>query len=173
MAKFKDFWNWYVRGEYHCDHCPYSWEERGCEDCDAGCYIKGELYDTCRLLPPFRAIIGKLRKNKYEYFREHEYDGCGEDYEKTLGCENKITELILSSLVDYDLIYPGAKGYNIIADKERVFRENASRIYYEYEEYAHPFTERETLGELWRKALKATWDASFGKLRPYFGVKNS
>lgn len=27
---------WY---ECDCEHCPLSWEERGLEDCDCGCYM--------------------------------------------------------------------------------------------------------------------------------------
>ena len=39
-------WHWYIKGEYHCDKCPYCWEERTSyeyDEWDAGCYIKGDL----------------------------------------------------------------------------------------------------------------------------------
>ena len=82
MNKFKRFWNYYIKGEYHCDTCPFCWEERGYEDADAGCYIKGELQDTCRLIPPFRFLIGWGRRRKVRYIRNHEYDDYPEFIEK-------------------------------------------------------------------------------------------
>lgn len=78
----KNFIDWYIKGYYHCDHCPYSWEERGLEDGDAGCYIKGEICDTCRLIQPFKGIIGRMRKNRYEYWESKRYEGYGEWYEE-------------------------------------------------------------------------------------------
>ena len=53
---------WYIRGEYHCDKCPFCFGGEylpGCDDYeDAGCYIFGDLRDTCRLIPPIRFILG-------------------------------------------------------------------------------------------------------------------
>ena len=56
--RIKTLWKWYVLGYYHCDKCPFCWEERGYEDCDCGCYIRGDIRDTCRLIEPFRTLIG-------------------------------------------------------------------------------------------------------------------
>lgn len=54
--------DWYIKGEYHCDNCPFCWggEYRpGCDDYDdVGCYIFNDLKDSCRLLPPLRFILG-------------------------------------------------------------------------------------------------------------------
>ena len=70
-------WHWYIKGEYHCDQCPYSWEERGLEDADAGCWLfeDGELRDTCRYVrnPISKAIVNKKR-NMYD----SQYDGWEE-----------------------------------------------------------------------------------------------
>lgn len=65
--RISDYWHWYILGEYHCDHCPYSWEERYDDDCDAGCCIKGDIQDTCRLIPPVRGIVGFFATKRYIY----------------------------------------------------------------------------------------------------------
>lgn len=44
------------------------------------CRVYGELCDTCRLLPPFRAIIDRPKKNKYSYWENRRYDGVEEWY---------------------------------------------------------------------------------------------
>lgn len=76
--KFRNFVKWYIKGYYHCDKCPYSWEERGLEDVEAGCYIKGNICYTCRLIPPFKNIIGYFKKKK----REKEYEEWEKEWEK-------------------------------------------------------------------------------------------
>jgi hypothetical protein len=83
MKKIKQFWNWYIKGEYHCDKCPLCWGGDylpGCEDYDdCGCYLKGgvldELPDSCRLLPPIRFLLGYFPKRKAEYYEAHQHDG--------------------------------------------------------------------------------------------------
>lgn len=64
--KIKNIWEWYVLGYYHCDKCPYSWEDMDyygeCNDC--GCYRFGELRDTCRhIRNPISQLIVNARIN--------------------------------------------------------------------------------------------------------------
>ena len=75
----KNFWNYYIKGHYHCDTCPFCWGGEylvGCDDYDdAGCYIKGDIADcSCRLIPPIRFLIGWGRRKKTTYLQNHEYD---------------------------------------------------------------------------------------------------
>lgn len=70
-----EVYRYYIRGDYHCDVCPYSWEERGEEDADAGCYLFGELRDTCRLIRnPISRMIVNARMNdadgRYDFWTE-------------------------------------------------------------------------------------------------------
>lgn len=63
MTKIKKYllqwYRWYIHGSYHCDKCPMCWEDRYYDgDSDCGCYIYGDLRDSCRLLPIFRNAIG-------------------------------------------------------------------------------------------------------------------
>lgn len=90
-SKLWEIWHWYIKGEYHCDKCPYSWEERGEEDADAGCLLSkdGELRDTCRYIrnPISRMIVnGKIND------RDREYDGWKDYIEQYEICKQIITE---------------------------------------------------------------------------------
>lgn len=67
---------WYIFGDYHCDKCLYSWEERGQEDADAGCFLFGDLRDDCRHIPN---PISQLIVNKKINESEMQYD-CWNDY---------------------------------------------------------------------------------------------
>lgn len=169
---FYRIWHWYIKGEYHCDKCPYSWEEKTSyeyDEWDAGCYIKGDIRDTCRLLPPFRWIVGSLRKKKAMYYYNHQYDGCGEFYEEWENKNKKIQEAITKFLDGYDLCWKDSKGeYNPI-NKEWHITQEAYRIRCDYEDY---------LGELeakknppqnpWKKAIVWTWEKFIGFFKPYF-----
>ena len=74
---------WYVYGHYHCDKCPMCWAEWSYEgDGDCGCYIYGDLRDSCRLLPPFRWLRGWHRKKRALYWEAHQYDGMAEWYQQ-------------------------------------------------------------------------------------------
>lgn len=80
MSKCKTFFRRYIKGKYHCDTCPFCWEERGIEDTGAGCYIFGDL------LPPFRFLIGCPLRKRAIYFREW--------YEENSRKENELKELL-------------------------------------------------------------------------------
>lgn len=128
-------YRYYIRGDYHCDVCPYSWEERNYEgDADAGCWRFGELRDTCRHIrnPISRMIVNK---NQNEY--EGQWDGWieyGEQYELCEKLYRNISEEI--------------KEGSYVPDKLREFVEKndeyngteiIQEIVNEYELLAHPY----------------------------------
>lgn len=100
--EIKNFVAWYIKGNYHCDRCPYCWEERGLEDANAGCYIKGELCDTCRLFPPFKSVIGRLKKNRVNYWENRRYDGVEEWYSEQWEKKQKLRQILEAFLSRYD-----------------------------------------------------------------------
>lgn len=114
MRKKPSWVRWYICGEYHCDHCPYSWEERGEEDADAGCYLFGELRETCRLIRnPISRMIVNARMNdadgRYDFWTEVSNDiEIAEEIQKGLEKEAKDLEhyfpakKFVSSLNGYD-----------------------------------------------------------------------
>lgn len=163
----KKFFKNYIRGDYHCDTCPYCWEERGYEDCDAGCYIFGDLRDTCRLLPPFRHIIGYFRKKKALYYYAHEYDGFGEWYEQEEKKMKKYNELVGKLLKPYDLCWKDEKGNYHAIDKEYLIHQEVWRIKIGFDDYCNPF-EVKTLRMEWQDLIKKTWGRFIGRFKPYF-----
>ena len=62
--KLKRAISYYILGYYHCDKCPWCWEDIYDGDCDAGCYARGDIHETCRLLPPIRDILGYFGKKR-------------------------------------------------------------------------------------------------------------
>lgn len=104
MSKFRKLFEYYVRGEYHCDTCPFSWDDScaGCEDCDCGCYIYGDLRDTCRLLPPFRFLLGWGRRKKARYYENHQYDDFEEWYLGQEKQENALRDILKEKFPDIE-----------------------------------------------------------------------
>lgn len=175
IEKVKRFWKWYIKGEYHCDKCPYSWEERSYEgDCDCGCYVKGDIQDTCRLLPPFRSIIGNIRKRQVEYHLEHEYDGYAEFHEEYERVNQGLKQILIKWLDEY-IIYHKSTGGDILKDidgnpievnVERLVENNAWHIRSDYEEIAHPYKYK-SLREEWLDVLKRTWRYAILPILPF------
>ena len=91
MGKIKNFIDWYIRGKYHCNKCPYSWAE--CSgywgDGDYGCHLKGDVRDSCRHIcnPISRMIV-----NKKIYAKEHYYDDLIEIVEQSDKVMDKIKQ---------------------------------------------------------------------------------
>lgn len=73
MGNLKNFIDWYIKGEYHCDKCPYCWSDYSSYwgDGDCGCYLKGDIRDTCRYI---RNPISRMIVNKRMCKEEHCYD---------------------------------------------------------------------------------------------------
>lgn len=144
------FYRYYIRGDYHCDSCPFSWEERGLEDADAGCYIKGDLMDTCRLLPPLRFLIGWGKRKKAIYCREHEYDDFGEWYEEKLRKEQEMGELL-------ERYFPSRDVSAAIRDG---FSDKAEDIYAPVKYVP--------VGKRWKSLIRETWNCVLEAFKPYF-----
>ena len=160
--RLKNRWEWYVLGYYHCDHCPYCWVEQGYEDCDCGCYIKGEIQDTCRLLPPFRAIIGWPRKRQHEYYEAHAWDGIGEWYELNAEREEHYAKSVLILLKETELYQRDCDGTMIpickaaLVDLLPVGCGQISEAFRYYEDHAHP-PKVVPLKQRWKETIKLTW----------------
>lgn len=150
MSKCKNFFRHYIKGEYHCDTCPFCWEERGIEDADAGCYIFGDLRDTCRLLPPFRFLIGWPKRKRAIYYADHEYDDFGDWYEEKLRKEDKLKELLEKYFPDDKV--KSAMGWGIASQAEDIFIP----------------VKWEPLKTRWKKLIKDTWEAFLMCFKPYF-----
>lgn len=176
IKKVKRFWKWYIKGDYHCDKCPYSWEERLYEgDCNCGCYIKGDIRDTCRLLPPFRAIIGKIRLRQNNYYMAHQYDGFGEFHEKEERINEEFKKILLERLFNNYVIFYKTKngeiwrdieGEPIKVNPEAILDNELWRIRYQYEDIAHPY-EYKTLRKEWSEVIKRTWNYLIMPIRPF------
>lgn len=79
---FRRIWNYYIKGEYHCDKCKYCRGGEylmGCDDYDdayCSCRKDHELQDTCRRIPN---LIANLKANKFDYESSCQWD-CWLDY---------------------------------------------------------------------------------------------
>ena len=175
----KTRWKWYVLGYYHCDQCPYSWEERGYEDCDCGCYIRGEIYDTCRLIEPFRTLIGWPQIRITQYWRDHQYDGFGEYWEEVIQRELAFEEAIEILLKNRYVCLKNQKGELVPLSEEHkghirnAFRGSAfNEALDHYEEKAHPFKPTPKLKTRWKELIQETWKICvFDKIAPFLPQK--
>lgn len=162
---------WYIYGHYHCDKCRMCWSEWSYEgDGDSGCYIYGELRDTCRLLPPFRHLIGWPRKRKVEYFAAHEYDGYEEHYLEMERQQECMRKAMKKALIGYELIRRGADGKPIPVCELEFLNTEANSVFFEYEENAHP-SSYTTLKADWKAVLCRTWNAFADHFRPFLPGK--
>ena len=173
--KIKRFIKWYILGYYHCDKCPYAWEERHYEgDCDCGCYIKGDIQDSCRLLPPFRSLLGYFRKKKTLYYFNHEYDGFVEFVEKQDKQLDCMAELLNKYVFDETELYiKNYKGEYVqvgeIYDHDFNFNTHNAVVYIvnDYENTIHPIKHKK-LRQKWKELIKETFDRFIAVFRPYF-----
>lgn len=170
---FYRIWHWYIKGEYHCDKCPYSWEEKTSyeyDEWDAGCYIKGDIYDTCRLLPPFRWIIGSLRKKKTEYYRNHQYDGFCEWYDSREAREEEMFKLINKHIIGcYELCWKDSKGEYHPINTEMSVRHEVASVCFKYEDFINEQEAKENpYQNPWKKAILWTWERFIRFFKPYF-----
>lgn len=161
----KNFIDWYIKGYYHCDQCPYSWEEREIEgDADAGCYIKGEICGTCRLIQPFKGMIGRMRKNRYEYWESKRYEGYGEWYdeeEKRQEAFNNILEEFCEECESCRL-----RG-NACESKHDCIQRVGYELRNKYEKAAHPVVIK-PLKVRWKELIGETARAIADRFKQYF-----
>ncbi|MBQ6053006.1 MAG: hypothetical protein IJL30_06975 [Clostridia bacterium] len=163
MSRCERFWKYYIKGEYHCDTCPFGWEERGLEDADAGCYIKGEIQDTCRLLPPFRFLIGWGRRKKALYYLNHQYDDMDEWYCEQYRKDQAVMEILepylgdLATIQNPEFMKPGEKSPSpLIYDIRHKLEDALIPVKYV------PLKIR------WKELTKDTWNRFLMIFKPYF-----
>lgn len=175
IKKLGRAWKWYIKGYYHCDHCPYCWEEYSYEgDCDCGCYIRGELWDTCRLIPPIRFLVGWGRKKCAQYWEAHAWDGMADWYEKEEMKKDAYSDSIKILLEHIELYQRDFEGnlepvckYELVD----IFNFGAGKIndaYRFYEDTAHPVVGDPPLKQQWKDLLRKTWGKFADHFRPYF-----
>lgn len=170
MGKVKVFFDRYIKGCYHCDTCPMCWSDWSYEgDCDAGCYIFGDdLRDTCRLIPPLRWLIGWPKKKYQQYWNAHQYDDCGEYFEKVVEQDLAMESLLRESLRGYEIYSRDwTTGELIPQCKDEWVCSNMANIRFEYEQKCHPYTYT-PLKKEWKNVLSRTWNAFWDIFRPYF-----
>ena len=66
-----------------CEYCPLSWEERGLEDADVGCYRYGDLYGykiICHMPNSIKRFIARLYIRRNEKKLCEQYDAVGEHF---------------------------------------------------------------------------------------------
>lgn len=167
--KLKSACDRYIRGCYHCDSCPMCWSDWSSYlgDGDAGCYIYGDLRDTCRLIPPIRFLIGWPKKKKAQYAEDHSYDGIGEWYEQQQHQENTMREAILIALNGSEVCWRDHKGKLMPICKLDAMELGLNSAMRHYEDTCHPVIHT-SLKEDWKKVLKRTWNAFLEPFRPYF-----
>ena len=102
--------------ECDCEYCPLSWEERGLEDADAGCYWYGDLYDgsqfMCRMPNFIKRFIANIRIRKNEKEIAKQYDGITEWY-----AEEQRKDRAFRQAID-ECIFVNSWGENLILCSE-------------------------------------------------------
>lgn len=166
-------WHWYIKGEYHCDKCPYCWAERTSyeyDEWDAGCYIKGDLPDgACRLLPPFRYVIGSLRKKKAEYYHNHLYDDFPEYMQEQDAKTEKIIELIEKLIGEFEICWKNENGIYMPIDTKAHLRYEAWRVRSDFEDFLREiYAKKNPYQNPWKKAVLWTWERFTRFFKPYF-----
>lgn len=153
----KKFWRYYVKGEYHCNKCPFGWDIECSHgeyptEWDCGCYIKGDVKETCRLLPPVRFLLGWGRRKKATYIREHEYD----DFPAWAEKKDLDREAVRALLKEYfDLSDEGINGVRM-----DIFADDVKGVF-----VAPGYIPLKTR---WKALLKETVRSVLSKVKPYF-----
>lgn len=168
--------DWYIKGEYHCDKCPFCWGGEylpGCDDYeDAGCYIFGDLRDSCRLIPPVRFLLGWGKRKKAEYRNNHEYDDYPEWAEKQIK-QNELFRLYLKEYIlnQYAVFYKDHDG-EVVGEPVDVqsFLESYDvlRLQGACEDLFSPPQDIIPLRKKWGNLIKETWHSFIGVFKPYF-----
>lgn len=168
--KIHTFIDRYIKGKYHCDSCPYGWECKTSyeyDEWDAGCYIKGELDDGCRLLPPFRFLIGSIKKKKAQYYENHEHDEMGEFFEQQQIKDAEFEQLLINFIGSSELCYKDENGVFRPINTYQYINNMAWRMRHDYDEFAHPI-KHIPLRKRWIELIKSTFTMFINKLKPYF-----
>ena len=176
MITIKQIINNYIKGEYHCDTCPYCWGGNYCPGIDdydvCGCYIRGEIQDTCRLLPPIRFLFGWGKKKRAIYGYNHEYDDFGEWYSERCEREKQIESALKDYLktMSYGIVYVGKDGRAVLVNGEY----KSLDLYSEFYRFADACVDIiapkkcESLKDRWKKLILDTWHRFIDSFKPYF-----
>lgn len=166
--------DWYIKGEYHCDKCPFCWGGEylpGCDDYDdAGCYIFGDLRDTCRLIPPLRFLLGWGKRKKAEYYEAHQYDDYPEWVEERNERARLFKSLLEKDILDkYAVLHKDRDG-NIFGepiDAKRFCKfDDVDCFLCHCEDLLSP--PYVPLKERWAQLIKDTWHKFVMIFKPYF-----
>lgn len=175
------FWNYYIKGEYHCDTCPFCFGGDflpGCDDYeDAGCYIRKELHDSCRLIPPIRFLIGWLPRKRCRYYEAHKYDDAGDWYEEQYEQEQQLEKALETYLkrIGADILpidiegnpIKNPKGEYIKFNKEWSKYPDLGDFYFKCKDVLAPY-KYESLRTKWKNLIKETWQKFIMLFKPYF-----
>ena len=88
-----------------CDECPLGWEERGMEDCDAGCLLYGDLYEGsagCYLPLPVKNLIAGFIRRRNDRQMEKAYEGMGEWFARSEALDQAMLQAIREQFPDMD-----------------------------------------------------------------------
>lgn len=163
----------WIKNGTDCEKCKWCWEECSHTDCgtewDSGCYIKGSGYDEkpCRLINPFKFILGWIRKKKDSYYFGHEYDGFGEWYEEDQAKTKAMKKAITNSLDDRVICFKGLDDTLHECNLDLFLNDAAWRVRDKYDSVAHPF-ENKRLRQEWKELIVKTWNRFTGIFKPYF-----
>lgn len=166
--------DWYIKGEYHCDKCPFGWDDYSeyLGDGDCGCYIFGDLRETCRLIPPIRFILGWGKRKKMQYLEAHRYDDCGEWAEEEYKRREAFYGAIKERIFDHYAVYfkdCDGKVYGDPIDAERFCNlDSSDHLLLDCEHIFSPPKEFVPLRKRWANLIKDTWRGFIGIFKPYF-----
>jgi hypothetical protein len=96
---------------HDCETCPLSWEDRGYDDIDCGCWVYEDLYGDeiiCRFPNFIKRLILNAKKRKRDKALERQYDGIVEYFEekqrKDAAFRQAVEECILKNKYGEELI---------------------------------------------------------------------
>lgn len=154
--------------------CPFCWDDYSeyLGDGDCGCYIFGDLKDTCRLIPPIRFILGWGKRKKMQYLEEHRYDDYGEwveeEYKQREAFNDAVKERIFNNYAVY-LKDCAGKAYGDPIDAECFCNlDSTDRLLFDCEHIFSPPKEFLPLKKRWSSLIKDTWQRLIGIFKPYF-----
>lgn len=164
-------WRYYVKGEYHCDHCPFSWEERSYDDVDCGCYIFSDLQGSCRLIPPVRFLLGWGKRRKQQYWEAHMWDDAEQYYTEQDLRYSRFEEGFDSVFDGYKITLadenaPKPSSPEDEARMSEMLKDHCKEALFQMAEYVFSETEP-SLKDLWEEAFAETGRRLRNKVVPY------
>lgn len=173
QSKLRSFWRYYVKGEYHCDQCPYAWSDYSdyLGDGNCGCYVKGDIQDSCRLIPPIRFLLGWGKKRRYLY-RESQI--CDDMFEYRIRTEKKqaqFDEAVRPHFEQYLIVWKDENGNIARRENGEPDTVNVDDVcdYGFFLDCRSVFSVPEqSLKEQWASVLKNTWNRIADLFLPYF-----